>query len=94
MNNEKASITAHSDGNRLYLVPETYLQNQMNADSSGHSQFIANGEGAKIRVSRVLEYGMETWHPVAMGVITLPDGRVLPFEAEWHNDFFDQVRSN
>jgi hypothetical protein len=91
VNNPSASITRHSEGNRLYLVPETDMQRYLQPDPAGQSELVAQANGAAIRISRVLEYGMETGYPVALGEITLPDSTIVPFETEWRDSYFDQL---
>jgi len=91
-------LTTFSKGNKLWLV-DSRKADELAAGLSlpqtpkGRYTFIAIVDGWTIEISRVVEFGMETSHPVVLGRITTRDGLVYPFESEWTEAHTAQIRN-
>lgn len=85
-------ITDYSQGYVLSLLPTKRARAIAAGESpppstpNGLFQVISVADGGTILIEEVREYGMETAAPVAVGLITLADGRRFPFESEWWPD--------
>ena len=89
-------LTNFSRGHKLLLVTPERANDLAKGRSltqtpKGPFAFIGIADGGTIEISEVVEFGMETPHPVVLGWLTTRDGLVYPFESEWTKAHFEQV---
>jgi len=98
--NNHGWITNFSEGNSLALYQDLALYQSLLSEQrvvyaephAGIPEVRGVMTGGTIVIEHVGHFGMVTPHPVVTGYVTTPDGETLPFEAEWRDGYFTQIR--